>query len=97
MDRKQRKQYSKEFKQEAIRLLDGRSVKDVATSLGVWPNQLRRWRQELEQEGASAFRGNGKRTALEEENWQLKRRIRQLEEDKEILKKASAYFAKHLA
>jgi len=97
MDKKQRKQFSKEFKAEAIRLLEGRSVRDVATSLGLWPNQLRRWKHELEQEGSDAFRGNGKRTALEEENWQLKRRIRQLEEEKEILKKASAYFARHLA
>jgi transposase len=96
MDKKQRRQFSKEFKVEALRLLEGgRSVREVAESFDLRPQQLRRWRNQLQREAADAFRGNGKRTALEEENWQLKRRIRELEEEKTILKKASAYFARH--
>ncbi len=95
MEQKVRRKHTKEFKVEAVRLLGDRPVAEVAKSLGVWPNQLRKWRTQFESEGKDAFRGQGKRTMLEEENWQLKRRIRELEEEKVILKKASAYFARH--
>lgn len=91
-----RRKFSKEFKEEAVRLCEQKPVKDVGEALGVSPELLYRWRQALAAEGTDAFRGNGNRTALEQENWQLKRRIAELEEEKEILKKASAYFAKHL-
>ena len=47
------------------------------------------------EEGAEAFRGNGHRTSLEQEIFQLRQQVKRLEEEKEILKKASAYFAKH--
>jgi len=91
-----RRKFSKEFKEEAVRLCEQKPVKEVGEALGVPPELLYRWRQSLASEGTDAFRGNGNRTALEQENWELKRRVTELEEEKEILKKASAYFAKHL-
>jgi transposase len=92
-----RQQYSKEFKLEAVRLAEGRSVVEVARSLGITDKQLYRWRGSLAAEGPEAFRGAGKRTALEEENYRLRLENQRLRLEQEILKKAAAYFAKHLA
>ena len=95
-NKEKRQKYTKEFKLEAVRMCAGRSIAEVARSHGITDKQLYRWRQTLSSEGDDAFRGQGKRTALEEENWQLKQRVRQLELEQEILKKAAAYFAKNL-
>lgn len=65
-------------------------------ALGVPPELLYRWRQALASQGTDAFRGNGNRTAMEEELRRLRQENAELREEKEILKKASAYFAKHL-
>lgn len=94
---KQRKQYSKGIKQGAVRLVteQGRSISDAAASLSIPAWSLSRWIQAAKTEGQDAFRGNGKRTAQEQEIFDLKQRIKQLEEEKEILKKAAAYFAIH--
>lgn len=95
---KQRKQYTKEFKQGAVRLVteQGRSISDAATSLSIPAWSLSRWVRAAKQEGQQDFRGNGNRTAQEQEIADLRRRVKQLEEEKEILKKAAAYFATHL-
>lgn len=95
---KDRKSYTKEFKQGAVRLVteQGRSISDAASSLGVPAWSLSRWVRAVKEEGQDAFRGNGKRTAQEQEIADLRRKIKQLEEEKEILKKAAAYFATHL-
>jgi transposase len=94
---KQRKQYTKEFKQGAVRLVteQGRSISDAATSLSISAWSLSRWVKAAKAEGQEAFRGNGKRTAQEQEIFDLRQHIKQLEEEKEILKKAAAYFAIH--
>ena len=91
-----RQQHSKEFKLEAVLLAEGRSVAEVARSLGISDKQIYRWRRSLAMEGADAFRGAGKRTALEEENYRLRVENQRLKLEQEILKKAAAYFAKHL-
>lgn len=98
MGKKTRRRYSEEYKREAVRMLEagGRPGSAIARSLGIDVSLLYRWRTELSEDGKDAFRGNGNRTALEEENRLLKKRIRDLELETEILKKASAYFAKHL-
>ncbi len=92
-----RRRFSREFKLEAVKLLDERGALPTAESLGVGVNLLYKWRKELRNGGAAAFSDANLpvRTSLEEENRELRRRIRQLEEEKEILKKAAAYFAKH--
>jgi transposase len=95
---KDRKRYTKEFKQGAVRLVtdQGRSISDAATSLGIPAWSLSRWVRAAKEEAEDAFRGNGNRTAGEQEVAELRRRVKQLEEEKEILKKAAAYFASHL-
>ena len=92
---KERKRYTKEFKQGAVRLVtqQGRSISDAASSLGVPAWSLSRWVRAAKEEGQDTFRGNGKRTAQEQEIADLRRRVKQLEEEKDILKKAAAYFA----
>lgn len=96
---KQKKQYTKEFKEGAVRLVteQGRSVAEASRSLDIPSWSLSRWVRAAKHEGQDAFRGNGQRTALEQENFQLRQQIKRLEEEKAILKKAAAYFAKHLA
>jgi transposase len=94
----ERKKYTKEFKQGAVRLVteQGRSVADVARSLGLPSWSLSRWVRAAQKEGPEAFRGNGQRTAQEQEIFELRQRVKRLEEEKAILKKAAAYFAQHL-
>jgi transposase len=95
---KQRKQYTKEFKQGAVRLVteQGRSISDAASSLSIPAWSLSRWVRAAKEDGQEAFRGNGNRTTQDQEIFDLRQRVKRLEEEKEILKKAAAYFATHL-
>ena len=92
---KGRRKFSKEFKVEAVRLSEQRGARAASESLGIDISLIYHWKKALESEGSEAFRGNGNRTALEEENRQLRHEVRRLREEAEILKKASAYFAKN--
>lgn len=67
---------------------------EVAASLKVHPSLVSKWIAAGRSEGADAFRGHGKRTAQEEEIWQLRLKNKQLEQELEFLKKVSRYFAK---
>ena len=98
--RRPRKKYSEEFKREAVRLCQNRSVLEVAEALGVHNATLYKWekehvKEEREKEVALPS-GNLSRKELEAENRRLKRENENLREEAEILKKASAYFAKYL-
>ncbi|MDQ3252336.1 MAG: transposase [Acidobacteriota bacterium] len=95
---KERKQYTKEFKEGAVRLVteQGRTRADAAKSLGVSEWTLARWVRAAGGEGVEAFRGNGTRTAAEQEVFKLRQRVKQLEEERAILKKAAAYFARDI-
>ena len=92
-----RRQFDRAFKQEAIKLSQqaGRTVTEVAEGLGINANMLRRWQHEREVDGAQAFRGQGQRTGDAEETWRLQRALRKVTEERDILKKALAYFAEH--
>ncbi len=91
-----RKQYSKEFKLDAISLVQeqGYSKAEAARSLGINANVLGRWIKEYETEEGQAFRGNGKLTPEQAEIRQLREENRRLKMEKEILKKATVFFAK---
>jgi transposase len=90
-----RKKYSKEFKLDAVGLVteQGYTQVDAAKSLGLNANMLGRWAKEFRATDGQAFRGNGKLTADQEELRKLKAQIKRLEMEKEILKKATVFFA----
>jgi transposase len=99
--RKRRKQYTKAFKVEAVRLLeqDERSPTEIAMALGVERAQLYKWQKALQIKGAEkAFRGAGAVPLRERsEVERLKRELEQVKEERDILKKAAAYFAKNVS
>ena len=90
--------YPREFKIEAVRLVQAgkKPVSQIARELDVPRQLLYNWvrQAESEQTPGDAFRGNGNRTSAESELERLKRENAQLKEDNEILKKATAFFAK---
>ena len=91
-----RKKYSKEFKLDAIALVieQNYSQAEASRNLGINPNMLGRWIKEAENDDVQAFRGNGKLTPEQEEIRQLKAQVKRLEMEREILKKATVFFAK---
>jgi transposase len=93
---KTRKKYSKEFKLDAISLVveQSYSVAEAAKSLGINPGNLGRWIKEQGSEGKQAFRGNGNLTPEQQEIRQLREENKRLKMEKEILKKATVFFAK---
>ena len=90
-----RKTYSKEFKLDAVSLVldQGYTRTDAAKSLGINTNMLGRWVKEHQADDGLAFRGKGKLTPDQEEIKKLKTRVKRLEMEKEILKKATVFFA----
>ncbi len=92
---KSRRTHSREFKLEAVKQVveQGCLVADVAEGLGVHPSLLQRWKTQLEAEGAVAFPGHGKQREGEEEIRRLRRELSITRQERDILKKAAAYFA----
>lgn len=91
-----RKSYSKEFKQKAVELSNVRgNVQDIARELGVGAELIYRWRKELSNKPELAFGGNGKKQLTEEQKElaQLKRRLSDVEMERDILKKAVSIFS----
>jgi len=96
-----RKQFTREFKVEAVRLLDEgkKPAAELARELGVRRNQLYKWKEKIDQRGSEAFPGTGRRPGTDTqaaEIAKLKRELSQAKEEVEILKKAAAFFAKEL-
>ena len=96
MGKKARRLYTKEFKREAVNLVtdQGYEVGEAATNLGIHQSLLRRWKKQLEKEGSYAFPGKGHMTPEKEELHRLRKEVKQLRMEREILKKAAAFFAK---
>lgn len=88
------KQYPQEFKEEAVALVteQGYSVPEAAKSLGIATNLLYRWKEKQEQ---SVSVSKPAETELEELK-RLRQEVKTLRMEKEILKKASAFFAKEM-
>jgi len=94
---KKRRRFDRAFKIEAVRLADesGRTAKSVAEDLGIHPVMLSRWRREFAYDQENAFSGNDNLNPQEAELKHLRRRLRDVTEERDILKKAVAFFAKH--
>lgn len=90
---KTRPPYPEQFRREAVELVrQGRSIPDVAASLGVSAQSLRNWtRQEQRDRGE---RDDGLTSDEREELRELRRRVRRLEQERDILKRATALFAR---
>lgn len=82
-----RKQYTPEFKREAVRLVmqEGHSVTQVARDLGLNDNMLHRWKKEFAQKNEQAFPGQGH--SPEDDLTKLRREVEVLRREREILKK----------
>lgn len=88
-----RRRHSQEFKSEALALAENIGVGEAAAQLQLQPSQLYAWRSSAER---SKRRGKAEQE-MATENARLKRQLAEKEQEVAILKKASAYFAKHLA
>jgi transposase len=92
-----RRHFTREFKLEAVRLVTtgGHSIGQVARDLDINETMLRRWRQEFAGDGAAAFPGRGR--VSEEEVERLRRENARLREERDLLKKALAFFTRESA
>lgn len=91
-----RRRFTAEFKEEAVRLLlrSGRPLPQVARELGVHANVLWKWKAMLSKGSPVGMDGARGHFALEEENRRLHAEVVRLREERDILKKATAYFAR---
>jgi len=96
---RQRRRFSREFKVEAVRLLElgKKPGTELAMELGVRRNQLYKWQRELSTKAELAFCGSGRKPADQQsEVERLKVELKRVTEERDILKKAAAYFAREL-
>ncbi len=91
-----RRKFSREFKLEAVKLVTQRgvSVPHAAKDLDVHENVLRKWVRELREAPQEAFPGQGKQKVQDAEIARLRKEVAKLKMERDILKKAAAYFAK---
>ena len=94
-ERQKRREFTKEFKAEAIRLvmIDGQTQARVSKDLGIGYTALNRWVREFRKEGKEAFPGKGHQTPEQQRISDLEKENRLLTQERDILKKAMAYFA----
>ena len=87
-----RRKFSREFKQTAIRqMAGGKSAAEVARALEVHPSDLYRWRRELDEHGAEAFTGPGRKRAEDDRVVELERKVGQQALEIDFLKRALQY------
>ena len=93
---RKRKKHAEEFKREAVRLLETRgerTVADVAASLGVAENLLHAWKKKYGSAAEQVRRERGGETP-EDELKRLRREVTQLKQERDVLKKSVAFFAR---
>ncbi len=91
MNEQPRRKYSPEFKKEAVQLIteQGYGVTEAARNLGINAGMLGRWKSEFAQQNKGSRLGNDEKTELS----RLREENRRLKMEREILKKATAFFA----
>lgn len=96
MSDKKRRQYTREFKKEAVELVTRQNytVSQASNSLGISRNILDRWRREYKAQEQNAFPGTGRQSGEADELNRLREENRRLKLEREILKKAAAFFAR---
>jgi transposase len=94
--RPKRRKFTKEFKVEAVKLVvdEGMKQGDVARDLGIKPDVISRWVMAYERDAEEAFPGKGRLKPQEQRIKALEEEVRRLRMERDILKKATAYFAK---
>ena len=95
----QRKSYNEAFRREAVRLSEqpGRNATEVAREIGIHPGQIYNWRTQFNKLSKRQFTvadGTNYAKAESDEVRRLKKRVAELEQERDFLKKATAYFAK---
>jgi transposase len=92
---RKRSTYTAEFKLQAVRMITDQklSVAEVARRLDVGENLLRTWRKAFEERGDAAFPGQGHPTPADDELRRLRAENARLRAERDLLKKAAAYFA----
>lgn len=96
MTNQKRRRYTAEFKREALELVthQGYTVAEAARNLGIRDGMLGRWHREQIKGLQAAFPGTGHQSSEVEELKRLREENRRLKLEREILKKAAAFFAK---
>lgn len=96
MKKNKKNVYSKEFKEEAVKLVlqQGVAVGQAAQELGVSDSALRKWVGERRLKGGGAFPGSGNLSPDDQRIRDLEKKVRLVEMERDILKKTVAYFAK---
>ena len=93
-----RRSFSREYKLEAVKLIQDRgvTVAQAARDLDIHENVLRKWVKEFRADPQQAFPGHGQMKPEQLELERLRREVIKLKAERDILKKAAAYFAKEL-
>jgi transposase len=93
---RKRNKYPREFKIEAVKKLESGEITqaELARRLGVTPTHLLDWKRELARKKEDAFPGHGNQRGSAAELARLKRELEQVKEERDILKKAMAFFAR---
>ena len=91
----QRRRFTPEFKRQAVQLLNAgqRPAAEIARELGVPRNRLYKWQQEVATHGG-AFPGSGRHAEPAAELARRQRDLARVTEERDILKKAAAFFAR---
>jgi transposase len=95
MMKKIRRKYTREFRLEALRLLEtsGKSAAQIERDLGIGSGNLYRWKRKLAEKGDYAFPGHGRLDPEQDRIRQLEREVEILRQERDILKKAVAIFS----
>jgi transposase len=90
-----RRGFTKEFKEDAVKLIteQGYKISEAARNLGISPSVLRRWKEQMEKDAEQAFPGKGFISPEKEELYRLRKEVKRLQMERDILKKAAAFFA----
>ena len=91
-ERSKKKRFDRDFKMSAVKMVTegGHKAAEVARSLGIHPNQLYNWKRKYSDNGDKAFPGKGNMTEISA----LRRKLREVEMERDILKKAVGIFSK---